>query len=380
MSDPTYYFDFMGSTPMDPLVLEVLVNVLNDPDYHINPHAIYNDAIPARRGIDAALSCIGDCIHADPAGLIVTSGASESINLALKGACQFYRHQGRHVITLATEHQATRATCQALQTNGFEVTELAVDNKGHIDLATFERHIRDDTLMISLSHINNEIGTIHPIEAISEITQRRGLLLHVDAAQSLGRAPVDLAQWQADYVSFSAHKCYGPKGIGLLYCRTAPKRHVMPLLHGGGQQQGKRSGTLAPYLILAFAKAIEVATTCYADDHARAQRHQRMIMTALNSLPMDTTINGDLNHGVPHNLNLLFNDRTPEQINHHLKNFAITQGANCSAAHHPSHVLMALGRTRNEALSSRRICLGRTTTDEDVHALIKAFTALGADN
>jgi cysteine desulfurase len=302
---------------------------------------------------------------------VFTSGATESINLALKGAAHFYKDRGNHIITVKTEHKATLDTCRELEREGFEVTYLDVLPSGLIDFAQLEAAMKPGTILTSVMYVNNEIGVVQDIPAIGELCRSRGVILHVDAAQATGKVEIDLEKTKVDLMSFSAHKTYGPKGIGALFVRRKPRIRIEAQIHGGGHERGMRSGTLAVHQIVGMGEAFRIARIEMAEGNKRIRALRDRLLAGLKDIE-EVYVNGDMEHRVPHNLNISFNYVEGESMLMALKDLAISSGSACtSASLEPSYVLRALGRNDELAHSSIRFTLGRFTTEEEVDFTIK---------
>jgi cysteine desulfurase len=369
------YFDYSATTPVDPRVAEKMCDCLTLEGTFGNPasrsHAY---GWEAEQAIDEARQNVADLVNADPREIVFTSGATESDNLAIKGAAHFYStKKGKHIITCKTEHKAVLDTCRQLEREGFEVTYLDPETNGLIDLDKLKAAIRDDTVLVSIMHVNNEIGVIQDIEAIGELTRAHKVLFHVDAAQSAGKVPIDLQKMKVDLMSFSAHKIYGPKGIGALYVRRKPRVRIEAQMHGGGHERGMRSGTLATHQIVGMGEAFRLAKEEMASDNERIRMLRDRLLTGLQDIE-EIYINGDLEQRVPHNLNISFNFVEGESLIMALKDLAVSSGSACtSASLEPSYVLRALGRNDELAHSSIRFSLGRFTTEEEIDFAIKAI-------
>ncbi len=365
MLDLPVYLDYSATTPCDPRVVDCMVPYLREK--FGNPasrsHAFgwaAEEAVERARGQVAAL------VNADPREIVWTSGATESINLALKGAAQFYRERGRHLVSVKTEHKATLDTLRELERQGFEVTYLDVEENGLVDLAKFEAALRPDTLLASVMYVNNEIGVIQDIPAMGEMLRARGILFHVDAAQATGKLPIDLASLRVDLMSFSAHKTYGPKGVGALYIRRKPRVRIEAQIHGGGHERGFRSGTLATHQIVGMGEAFRIAAEEMATECDRIRMLRDRLWRGLSGIE-EVYLNGDLDRRVPHNLNVSFNYVEGESLIMAVKDLAVSSGSACtSASLEPSYVLRALGRSDELAHSSIRFTIGRFTTEQEV--------------
>ena len=316
--------------------------------------------------METARKHVADLVSADPKEIVWTSGATESDNLAIKGVAHFYHRKGRHIVTSRTEHKAVLDTCRHLEQDGFEVTYLDPEPNGLIDLNKLESALRKDTILVSIMHVNNEIGVIQDIETMGEMTRDRGILFHVDAAQGTGKVDIDLSRMKVDLMSFSAHKTYGPKGIGALYVRRKPRVRLEAQMHGGGHERGMRSGTLAPHQIVGMGEAFRIAREEMAAENGRIRALRDRLLAGIQDIP-EVYINGDLEHRVPHNLNVSFNFVEGESLIMALKDIAVSSGSACtSASLEPSYVLRALGRNDELAHSSIRLTLGRYTTQEEI--------------
>lgn len=361
------YMDYSATTPVDPRVAEVMCGYLTPDGVFGNPasrsHAFGWDA---EQACNRARAQVAELVNADPKEIVWTSGATESDNLALKGAAHFYQKQGRHVITCRTEHKAVLDTCRQLERDGFDVTYLEPEPDGLIDLAKLEAALRDDTILVSIMHVNNEIGVIQDIEAIGELTRPRKILFHVDAAQSAGKVPIDLASLKVDLMSFSAHKIYGPKGIGALYVRRKPRARIEAQMHGGGHERGMRSGTLPTHQIVAMGEAFRIAGEEMMRDNERVLALRNRLWDGIKDMEQ-VFFNGDLERRVAGNLNVSFAFVEGESLIMALKDLAVSSGSACtSASLEPSYVLRAIGREDELAHSSIRFSLGRFSTAEEV--------------
>jgi len=359
------YLDYSATTPVDPRVVEAMLPYLRE--QFGNPASrshVYG--WDAERGVERAREHVAALAGADPRELIWTSGATEAINLALKGASQFYRDKGRHLVTVRTEHKATLDTMRELERSGFEVTYLDVRPDGLLDLAQFEAALRPDTILASVMMVNNEIGVIQDIEAIGEMCRARGVIFHVDAAQASGKVPIDLGKLKVDLMSFSAHKTYGPKGIGALYVRRKPRVRLEAQIHGGGHERGLRSGTLPTHQIVGMGEAFRIAKEEMSSDNERIRALRDRLLEGLTEIP-EVYVNGDMHRRVPHNLNVSFNFVEGESLIMAIKEVAVSSGSACtSASLEPSYVLRALGRSDELAHSSIRFTVGRFTTRDEI--------------
>jgi cysteine desulfurase len=359
--------DYAATTPVDPRVAQKMMQYLTMDGEFGNPasrsHAF---GWHAEEAVETARKHIADLVNANPKEIIFTSGATESDNLAIKGAAHFYNKKGKHIITSKTEHKAVLDTCRQLEREGFEVTYLDPEPTGLIDLEKLKAAMRDDTILVSIMHVNNEIGIIQDITAIGEITREKGIIFHVDAAQSAGKVAIDLENMKVDLMSFSGHKIYGPKGIGALYVRRKPRIRIEAQMHGGGHERGMRSGTLATHQIVGIGEAFRIAKEQMAEDNQRITRLRDKLYNSLQDIE-EVYLNGDIEHQVPNILNISFNFVEGESLIMALKGIAVSSGSACtSASLEPSYVLRALGRNDELAHSSIRFSLGRFTTEEDV--------------
>lgn len=359
------YLDYSATTPVDPRVAEKMIPYLVE---HFGNPASRSHAYgwEADKAVEDARAEVAALVNADPKEIVWTSGATESNNLAIKGAAQFYQSKGKHVITVKTEHKAVLDTVRELERQGFEATYLEVKENGLIDMDALKAAIRPDTTVISVMFVNNEIGVIQPIEEIGELCRERGIVFHVDAAQATGKVEIDLQKLKVDLMSFSAHKTYGPKGIGALYVRRKPRVRLIAQMHGGGHERGMRSGTLATHQIVGMGEAFRIAREEMATENERVRMLRDRLMNGLTEIE-ETYINGDVEHRVPHNLNISFNYVEGESLIMAIKDIAVSSGSACtSASLEPSYVLRALGRNDELAHSSIRFSIGRFTTQEDV--------------
>ena len=359
------YLDYSSTTPVDPRVAEKMIPYLTE---HFGNPASRSHATgwKAEEAVEEAREQVAALVHCEAKELVWTSGATESINLALKGAAEFYKTKGRHLVTVKTEHKATLDTMRELERRGFEVTYLDVDTEGMLNLTQLESVLRKDTILVSVMHVNNEIGVIQDISAIGELCRSRGILLHVDAAQATGKCNIDLQALKVDLMSFSAHKTYGPKGIGALYIRRKPRVRLEAQMHGGGHERGYRSGTLATHQIVGMGEAFRLARLEMGAESERLKLLQNRLLDGMSQMEA-VIVNGDLKCRVPHNLNLSFNYVEGESLIMAIKDIAVSSGSACtSASLEPSYVLRALGRSDELAHSSIRFTIGRFTTQEEV--------------
>jgi cysteine desulfurase len=364
------YMDYSATTPIDPRVVDKMLPYLREQfgNAASRSHA-YGWA--AEEAVEWARSEVALLVHADPREIVWTSGATESINLALKGAAHFYKDKGKHIITVKTEHKATLDTCRELEREGYEVTYLDVLPNGMIDTEQLEKAMTPGTIIVSVMFVNNEIGVVQDIPKIGDLCRSRGVIFHVDAAQATGKVEIDLEKLKVDLMSFSAHKTYGPKGIGALFVRRKPRIRIEAQIHGGGHERGMRSGTLAVHQIVGMGEAFRIARIEMAEENKRIRALRDRLLAGLKDIE-EVYVNGDMDHRVPHNLNISFNYVEGESMLMALKDLAISSGSACtSASLEPSYVLRALGRNDELAHSSIRFTLGRFTTEEEVDFTIK---------
>jgi cysteine desulfurase len=359
------YMDYSATTPVDPRVADAMIPFLRE--QFGNPasrsHAY---GWSAEAAVEEARANVAALVGADPREIIWTSGATESNNLALKGAAHFYKTKGKHIITVKTEHKAVLDTVRELEREGYEATYLEPLDNGLITLEQLEAAIRPDTILVSVMLVNNEIGVIQPIKEIGELTRSKGIIFHCDAAQATGKVEINLNELKVDLMSFSAHKTYGPKGIGALYVRRKPRVRLEAQMHGGGHERGLRSGTLAPHQIVGMGEAFRLAKEEMSTELARIKALRDRLAKGLSEIE-ETYINGDMEHRVPHNLNVSFNFVEGESLIMAIKGLAVSSGSACtSASLEPSYVLRALGRSDELAHSSIRFTIGRFTTEQDV--------------
>lgn len=364
------YLDYSATTPVDPRVAEKMITYLTEK--FGNPasrsHAFGWESEAA---VEEAREEVARLVNADPKEIVWTSGATESNNLAIKGAAHFYSGKGKHLITVKTEHKAVLDTCRELERQGFEVTYLDVKENGLIDLDVFKAALRPDTILVSVMFVNNEIGVIQPIAEIGEICRDKGIIFHVDAAQATGKVAIDLATLKVDLMSFCAHKTYGPKGIGALYIRRKPRVRLEAQMHGGGHERGFRSGTLPTHQIVGMGEAFRIAREEMAEENKRIGALRDRLLKGISDIE-HVYINGDLEHRVPHNLNVSFAYVEGESMLMAIKDLAVSSGSACtSASLEPSYVLRALGRDDELAHSSIRFTIGRFNTEEEIDYAIK---------
>lgn len=366
------YLDYGATTPVDPRVVDAMVPWLRE--HFGNPSSRSHAwGWEAEAAVEQARTQVASLIGADPREIVWTSGATESINLALKGAAHFYKAKGRHLITLKTEHKAVLDTMRELERQGFEVSYLNVQPDGLVDLDALEAALRPDTVLVSILFVNNEIGVIQDIPAIGALCRERGILLHVDAAQATGRVAIDLQTLPVDLMSMTAHKTYGPKGIGALYVRRKPRVRIEAQMHGGGHERGMRSGTLPTHQIVGMGEAFRIAGAEMEHSNARARALQQRLLDGLKDIEQ-VYINGSLERRVPQNLNMSFNFVEGESLIMGIKGLAVSSGSACtSASLEPSYVLRALGRSDELAHSSLRMTIGRFTTEEEIDYAVSAI-------
>lgn len=365
MTTRPIYLDYSATTPVDPRVVDAMIPWLFEK--FGNPasrsHAF---GWEAEEAVENARAQVADLVNADPREIVWTSGATESNNLAIKGAAHFYREKGKHLITVRTEHKAVLDTMRELERQGFEVTYLDVKENGLLDLEVLKAAIRPDTILVSVMMVNNEIGVIQDIEAIGNITREKGIIFHCDAAQATGKVEIDLSVLKVDLMSFSAHKTYGPKGVGALYIRRKPRVRIEAQMHGGGHERGFRSGTLATHQIVGMGEAFALAKATMREENVRIKALRDRLLAGLTEID-ETYVNGDIEHRVPHNLNISFNCVEGESLIMAIKELAVSSGSACtSASLEPSYVLRALGRNDELAHSSIRFTIGRFTTEHEI--------------
>jgi cysteine desulfurase len=361
------YLDYSATTPVDPRVAERMCTYLTPQGQFGNPASrSHVFGWQADEAVEEARRNVAALVNADAREIIWTSGATESDNLAIKGAAHFYKKNGKHIVTLKTEHKAVLDSCRQLEREGYEVTYLDPEPSGLLDLEKFKQALREDTVLVSVMHVNNEIGVIQDIEAIGELCRQRKIIFHVDAAQSAGKVPIDLQALKVDLMSFSAHKIYGPKGVGALYVRRKPRVRLEAQMHGGGHERGLRSGTLATHQLVGMGEAFRFAREEMAADNERILALRNRLLDGFKDTE-EVYINGDLDHRIAGNLNISFNYVEGESLIMALKDLAVSSGSACtSASLEPSYVLRALGRNDELAHSSIRFSIGRFTTQEEI--------------
>lgn len=373
-SERPIYLDYMATTPIDDRVAEKMWHYMTYAGEFGNPASkthLYGQK--AALAVDEAREAVAALIHAESAEIIWTSGATEANNLAIKGACRFYQRKGRHIITLTTEHLAVLEPFEQLEREGFEVTRLSPLSNGLLLLDTLEKAIRHDTIFVSIMHVNNEIGVIQDIAAIGYLLQKKGIIFHVDAAQSAGKIPIDVHAMSVSLMSFSAHKIYGPKGMGALFVNHQPRVRLEPLLHGGRQEQGLRAGTLATHQIVGMGEAFRLAKILLPTESQQILALRQMLWNGLKNIPA-IHLNGDEHQRVPGNLNVSFEDIDGHELTLALNNLALSSTSACtSGSVEPSHVLKALNVPRDLARNTLRLSIGRYTTESDIQVAIQSI-------
>ncbi len=361
------YLDYAATCPVDPRVAQKMMEYLTLDGVFGNPASrSHKFGWQAEEAVDVARNHIADLIGADSREIVFTSGATESDNLAIKGVAHFYQTKGKHIITCKTEHKAVLDTCRQLEREGFEVTYLEPQSDGLIDLDALKNAMRDDTILVSIMHVNNEIGVIQDIAAIGELCRARKILFHVDATQSVGKLPINLEELKVDLMSMSSHKLYGPKGIGALYVRRKPRVRLEAIIHGGGHERGMRSGTLPVHQIVGMGEAYRICKEEMASEMPRLTALRDRLYNGLKDIE-ETYVNGSMEHRLGSNLNISFNYVEGESLMMALRDIAVSSGSACtSASLEPSYVLRALGLNDELAHSSIRFTLGRWTTEEEI--------------
>ena len=359
------YMDYSATTPVDPRVAEKMIPYLTT-QFGNAASRSHPYGWDAEQAVENAREEVAKLVNCDPREIIWTSGATEGDNLAIKGAAHFYKEKGKHIITVKTEHKAVLDTCRELEREGFEVTYLQPQPNGLITLDQLRDAMRDDTVLVSVMLVNNEIGVVQDIPAIGALCKERGILLHSDAAQATGKVSIDLSSWNVDLMTFTAHKTYGPKGIGALYVRRKPRVRLEAQMHGGGHERGLRSGTLATHQIVGMGEAFRLARLEMHTENERVRMLHDRLWNGLRDIE-EVYLNGDAEHRVPHNLNTSFNFVEGESLIMGIKELAVSSGSACtSASLEPSYVLRALGRSDELARSSIRFTIGRFTTEDDI--------------
>jgi cysteine desulfurase len=364
------YMDYSATTPVDPRVADKMIPYLRE--QFGNPASrSHMYGWSAEKAVEEARAHVAALVNADPREIIWTSGATEGNNLAIKGAAQFYKTKGKHIITVKTEHKAVLDTVRELERQGFEATYLQPQDNGLITVEQLQEAIRPDTILVSVMLVNNEIGVIQPIDAIGELCRSKGIIFHCDAAQATGKVHIDLEKTKVDLMTFTAHKTYGPKGIGALYVRRKPRVRIEAQMHGGGHERGLRSGTLPTHQIVGMGEAFRIAKEEMDAEIVRVKALRDRLAKGLTEIE-EVYVNGDMEHRVPHNLNVSFNYVEGESLIMAIKDIAVSSGSACtSASLEPSYVLRALGRSDELAHSSIRFTIGRFTTEEDIDFTIK---------
>ena len=364
------YMDYSSTTPVDPRVAEKMIPFITE-DFGNPASRSHPYGWTAEKAVESARKEVAKLVNADPREIIWTSGATESNNLAIKGASNFYSSKGKHIITMATEHKAVIDAVREMERLGYETTFLFPEPNGLIDIEKFKAALRPDTVLATIMLVNNEIGVVQDIEELGNICRENKIIFHVDAAQATGKIAIDLEKLPVDLMSFSAHKTYGPKGVGALYVRRKPRIRIEAQMHGGGHERGMRSGTLATHQIVGMGEAFRIAREEMQEENARIKKLQKRLLDGLTEID-ETYINGDLDKRVPHNLNISFNYVEGESLIMAIKGIAVSSGSACtSASLEPSYVLRALGRSDELAHSSIRFSIGRFTTEKDVDYTIE---------
>ena len=367
----TIYLDYASTTPVDPRVASKMMEFLTPEGEFGNPASrSHRFGWKADEAVEESRSHVANLVNCDPREIVWTSGATEADNLAIKGVARFYKTKGNHIITSKIEHKAVLDPCRQLEREGFEVTYLDPDAGGVISPDAVKSAMKDSTILVSIMHINNELGTVNDLEKIGEIVRKNGAFFHVDAAQSTGKVDIDLSRIPVDLMSFSAHKTYGPKGVGALYVRRKPRVRLEALIHGGGHERGMRSGTLATHQIVGMGEAFRIAKVEMEKDHKKVNKFHKKFLDKVKEID-HVYINGDLKNKVPNILNISFNFVEGESLIMGLKDIAVSSGSACtSASLEPSYVLRALGRKDELAHSSIRFSFGRFTSDDDVNSTL----------
>jgi cysteine desulfurase len=371
------YLDYASSTPVDPRVALEMAHYLTIGGHFGNPASLSHVyGRTAHAAVENARAQVAALIHAESSEIIWTSGATESINLALKGAAQLYQSRGRHIVTVKTEHKAVLDTCQELEKNGYQVTYLTPEPNGLLDLEKFRNALRADTILVSVMHVNNETGVIQDIQSIAEITAERGILFLVDAAQSNGKITLDVTQTPVDLIALCAHKVYGPKGIGALYVRRKPRVRVAALIHGGGQENGMRSGTLAPHQIIGMGAAFQFAADEMKNDFAKIEALRAEFLKRLSNVTQ-YSINGAPQQSYPGILNVCFPALTSAEFMQLVPEIAVSAGSACGTKGvEPSYVLRAMGLSTQAAATAIRFSFGRFTTKEEMDFTVECLNRL----
>ncbi len=368
------YLDYSATTPVDPRVAQKMIPFLTE--QFGNPasrsHAF---GWEAEKAVEEAREHVAALLNADPKEIIWTSGATEGNNLAIKGAANFYKGKGKHIVTMKTEHKAVLDTVRELERQGFEATYLDPEQNGLLDLEKFKAALRPDTVLVSVMMVNNEIGVIQPVAEIGEICRTKGIIFHCDAVQAAGKIPIDLQKLKADLLTVTAHKVYGPKGIGALYVRRKPRVRIEPQIHGGGHERGLRSGTLPTHQIVGMGEAFRIAKLEMAAESERIRALRDRLLAGFKDME-EVYVNGDMERRIPGNLNISFNFVEGESLIMGIKDVAVSSGSACtSASLEPSYVLRALGRSDELAHSSIRFTIGRFTTEEEIDYAVRLLRA-----
>ena len=364
------YMDYSATTPVDPRVAEKMIPFITE-DFGNPASRSHPYGWTAEKAVENARKEVAKLVNADPREIIWTSGATESNNLAIKGASNFYSSKGKHIITMATEHKAVIDAVREMERLGYETTFMVPEPNGLVDIEKFKAALRPDTVLATIMLVNNEIGVVQDIEELGNICRENKIIFHVDAAQATGKVAIEIEKLPVDLMSFSAHKTYGPKGVGALYVRRKPRIRIEAQMHGGGHERGMRSGTLATHQIVGMGEAFRIAREEMQEENARIEKLQKRLLDGLTEID-ETYINGDLDKRVPHNLNISFNYVEGESLIMAIKGIAVSSGSACtSASLEPSYVLRALGRSDELAHSSIRFSIGRFTTEKDVDYTIE---------
>lgn len=371
MSERPIYFDYMATTPIDPRVIEVMLDYMGPSEHFGNPaSAIHSYGLTAALAVERARSQIADAIEASENEIVFTSGATESINLAILGAARFYQRKGRHIITMTTEHKAVLDSFRQLEQEGFQVTYLTPKSDGLLSLCELKESLRADTILVSIMHVNNEIGVIQDIHAIGTLLRGKGIVFHVDAAQSAGKLAINLQELPVDLMSFSAHKNYGPKGVGALFVRHHPRIRLQPQSFGGGHEGGMRAGTLPTHQIAGMGEAFALSEELRAEEQTRLLQLRHKLWNGIKQLP-GITLNGSADQRIAGNLNFSFSGLDGTALLPALSEIAVSTTSACSSASmQPSYVLRALGLSKEVAQSSIRLSIGRFTTEDQVDQAI----------
>ena len=366
------YLDYASTTPIDKRVADKMLEYMTTDGMYGNPASrSHSYGWDADEAVSMSRKHVADLINADPREIVWSSGATESDNLAIKGAAHFYKKKGKHVITLKTEHKAVLDACRQLEREGFEVTYMEPMPNGLIDIKQLESEIRDDTVLISIMHVNNEIGVIQDIESIGKLARSKKIIFHVDAAQSAGKIEIDLEKMNVDLMSFSAHKIYGPKGIGALYVRRKPRVRLEAQIHGGGHERGLRSGTLPTHQIVGMGEAFRIAKEEMEEDYEKISQLRNRLWNGLKDIE-EVYLNGDFENRYPGIMNISFNYVEGESLIMATKDIAVSSGSACtSASLEPSFVLRAIGRSDELAHSSLRMSIGRFTTEKEIDTTVE---------